>query len=100
MKDQETINEIAHLDKTIRIGNAVARLETNAEFKLFIEWLTITKVLDLTYLLGRLEKDQVHADNTTRLLEAIALFKTFLEEAKSNAQDAEEQKRQLTEENQ
>lgn len=99
MKDHDTINEIAKLNKVIKIGEAIKRLESNADFKLFLEWLTVNKALELTYLLGRLEKDQVHADNTTRLLEAIALFITFLEEAKSNAQEAEDVKRQLIEEN-
>lgn len=99
MKDHETINEIAKLSKVIKIGEAVERLENNTDFKLFLDWLTVNKVLELTYLLGRLEKDQVHADNTTRLLEAIALFRTFLEEAKSTAKDAEETKRQLIEDN-
>jgi hypothetical protein len=99
MKNHDRINEIAKLDKIIRIGRAVDNLENNADFKIFNEWLTINKPLELTYLLGTLEKDKVHADNTTRLLEAIALYRTFLEEARSNAYDAEETKRQLTEDN-
>lgn len=95
MQDQEVENSIEELNLTIKLGDAIKRLENNAEFVRLLREYTENYALSLVNSLGVLEKDTVLTDNVTRNLESIALFKTFLANAKSQADTAYVEKQQL-----
>lgn len=92
MRTEEEKLELAELEHSIRLGNAIEKLFTSPEFNLIYKEYTETQVLNLTYSLGSLEMNVLNKDNVTKRLEAIALFKMFIENTASDLANAIERK--------
>lgn len=82
--DEEKRLQLAELDEKIELGRTLVELDKDLNFRKLMDHYTKKLPLELTYSLGRIDKDQINTDNVTRRLESIALFRNFLEEIRQD----------------